>query len=102
MPHPQLNRELSMRAIAAGLALLVAGPSLPAQAQAARGTTLVVQQNGREIGREEVQARNATGRDGGGSTLQITSRYPNVSPGVQMTTSLDRNGNGGLEKFVLE
>jgi hypothetical protein len=91
-----------MRAIAAGLALLVAG-STTLQGQTARGTTLVVQQNGREIGREDVQVRGPVGRDGSaGTSLQITSRYPNVSPAVQMTTTLDRNGDGGLSKFVLE
>ncbi|HEU4699265.1 MAG TPA: hypothetical protein VFS40_08800 [Gemmatimonadales bacterium] len=94
-----------MRVIAASLALLVSGAvaARPATAQGGRAGTLVVQQGGREIGREEVSLRRTQGRDGvTGSTLQVTSRYPNVSPAVQITTSLDRGADGQLEKFVLE
>jgi hypothetical protein len=100
MPRRSLKSLATLRSAASvlGLALLSAGP---AAAQGAQGT-FVVQQGGREIGREDVTVQRGGGRDGASTSLSVVGRYPNVGPTTQIAATLDRNGEGALEKFVLE
>ena len=87
-------------AIALGT-LLVAGASTVA-AQAVSEGTLVVQQGGKEIGREDVVVRRGTPASGAeGTTLAVNARYPASSPTVRIDASLDRNAAGEMEKFLL-
>jgi hypothetical protein len=87
-------------AIALGT-LLVAGASTVA-AQAVSEGTLVVQQGGKEIGREDVVVRRGTPASGAeGTTLAVNARYPASSPTIRIEASLDRNAAGEMEKFLL-
>lgn len=87
-------------AIAVGTLLCVAAP--PAAAQALSEGTLVVQQGGREIGREDVTVQRGTPASGAaGTTIMVVARYPASSPAVRIEASLDRNEAGELEKFLL-
>lgn len=87
-------------AIALGT-LLVAGASTVA-AQAVSEGTLVVQQGGKEIGREDVVVRRGTPASGAeGTTLAVNARYPASSPTIRIDASLDRNAAGEMEKFLL-
>lgn len=86
-------------AIAIG-ALLLAGS--PAAAQTGEGT-LVVQQGGKEIGREEVTVRRGTPASGAaGTTLIVVSRYPASSPTIRINAELNRGQSGEMERFNLE
>lgn len=81
--------------------LLVAGASTVA-AQAVSEGTLVVQQGGKEIGREDVVVRRGTPASGAeGTTISVNARYPASSPTVRIEASLDRNAAGEMEKFLL-
>jgi hypothetical protein len=64
--------------IAAVLLLLV--PAGQAMAQEAPATKLVIQQGGREIGREEFTLQTGRGRGAPGSSLRATARYPANTP----------------------
>ena len=61
---------------AAALLLLLAPQASPAAAQAAAEITLIIQQGGKEIGRESFTLTQGRGRGAPGSTLSATARYP--------------------------
>ena len=86
--------------IAAVLLLLV--PAGQALAQEVPATKLVIQQGGREIGREEFTLQPGRGRGTPGSTLHATARYPANSPTLKLTAVLERTPESALAKFQLD
>lgn len=85
--------------IAIGAVLAAATPAL---AQTEAEGTLVVQQGGREIGREDVTVRRGTPASGAdGTALVISARYPASSPAVRIDVTLERSASGEMEKFLL-
>lgn len=82
-------------------ALLIAGVG-SADAQTVSEGTLIVQQGGREIGREDVTVRRGTPASGAdGTSLIVNARYPASSPTVRIDVTLDRSAAGEMEKFLL-
>jgi hypothetical protein len=82
--------------------LLVLVPAGHAVAQESSGTKLVVQQGGREIGREEFTLSQSRGRGAPGTSLQAIARYPASSPTLQLRATLDRTPEAALAKFQLD
>ncbi|MBA3520963.1 MAG: hypothetical protein H0T90_00470 [Gemmatimonadales bacterium] len=74
----------------------------PAAAQESAQVKLVVQQGGREIGREEFTLRQGRGRGSPGTTLTATARYPATSATSQLAATLERTAESGVAKFQLE
>jgi hypothetical protein len=84
-------------------AVLVLLPAVgPLQAQEALETKLVVEQGGREIGREEFTLRQGRGRGAPGSTLIATARYPANNPTLRLNAALERTPESALAKFQLD
>jgi hypothetical protein len=91
-----------MRHFAIALGTLLAVGTSTAVAQAVSEGTLVVQQGGKEIGREDVVVRRGTPASGAeGTTITVNARYPASSPATRIEASLDRNAAGEMEKFLL-
>ncbi|HEY3011736.1 MAG TPA: hypothetical protein VGJ36_03235 [Gemmatimonadales bacterium] len=88
-----------MRLVAVLLLLLPSGQAL---AQESPETKLVIQQGGREIGREEFSLSQGRGRGALGSTLHATARYPATSPRLQLIAVLERTPESALAKFQLD
>jgi hypothetical protein len=65
-------------------------------------TKLVVEQGGREIGREEFTLRQGRGRGAPGSTLIATARYPANNPTLKLAATLERTPESALAKFQLD
>lgn len=86
--------------IAAVLLLLV--PAGQALAQEAPATNLVIQQGGREIGREEFTLHSGRGRGATGSSLHATARYPANNPTLKLAATLERTPESALAKFQLD
>jgi hypothetical protein len=86
--------------IAAILLLLV--PAGQALAQETPATKLVIQQGGREIGREEFTLQPGRGRGAAGSSLHATARYPANNPTLQLVATLERTPESALAKFQLD
>jgi hypothetical protein len=63
---------------------------------------LVVEQGGREIGREEFTLTQGRGRGATGTTLHATARYPANNPSLRLGASLERTPESGLAKFQLD
>jgi hypothetical protein len=84
---------------AALLLLLQANYAL---AQEPSPTTLVVQQSGRETGREEFTLRQGRGRGAPGTTLIATAHYPVDNPTLQLSATLERTPESSLAKFQLD
>lgn len=74
----------------------------PLAAQQAYETTLVIQQAGREIGREEFTLRQGRARGLTGSTLVAAARYPATNPTLQIAATLERAEDLALAKFQLD
>jgi hypothetical protein len=89
----------AMRLAAVLLVLVPAGRAL---AQGPAETKLVVQQGGREIGREEFTMSQGRGRGASGTSLQATARYPATSPTLQLRATLERTPESALAKFQLD
>jgi hypothetical protein len=87
---------------AAALCLLLAHQASPVVAQAAAPITLVVTQDGREIGREEFTLRQGRGRGAPGTTLSATARYPAAAPTTRLTAQLERTPESAVAKFQLD
>jgi hypothetical protein len=87
---------------AAALCLLLAHQASPALGQAAGAVTLVVTQDGQEIGREEFTLRQGRGRGATGTTLTATARYPATSPTTRLTAQLERTPESAVAKFQLD
>lgn len=88
-----------MRAATVLLLLLPAGQ---AQAQESLETKLVIQQGGRETGREEFTLRQGRGRGAPGTTLIAAARYPATSPLLKLSATLERTPESALAKFQLD
>jgi hypothetical protein len=82
--------------------LLLLVHAVPALSQEKLETKLVVQQAGREIGREEFTLRQGRGQGQGGSTLIAAARYPANNPSTQLAATLERTPESALAKFQLD
>src|SRR3954467_13832443 len=72
------------------------------QAQEPLETKLVIEQGGREIGREEFTLRGGRGRGAPGSTLTAWARYPATNPTLKLSATLERTPESALAKFQLD
>lgn len=88
-----------MRAAALLFLSLPAGQVL---AQEPAAVQLVIEQGGREIGREDFTLNQGRGRGATGSTLRATARYPAKSPTLTLAASLERTPESALAKFQLD
>ena len=88
-----------MRIAAILLLLLPVGQVL---GQEALEISLVVTQEGREIGREGFTLRPGRGRGATGSTLVAVSRYPATNPLLKVAATLERTPEFALAKFQLD
>src|SRR5829696_7758117 len=88
-----------MRLAAVLLVLMPAGEVL---AQDSPQTKLVIQQGGREIGREEFTLTQGRGRGAPGSTLHATARYPATNPTLRLNATLEQTSESALAKFQLD
>src|SRR3954467_356104 len=86
--------------LAAVLVLLPAVGTL--QAQEPLETKLVIEQGGREIGREEFTLRGGRGRGAPGSTLTPAAHYPATNPTLKLSATLERTPESSLAKFQLD
>ena len=75
---------------------------LPAAAQQPPETKLVIQQGGRETGREQFTLRQSRGRGLPGTTITATARYPATAPTTQLAATLERTPEPALAKFQLD
>jgi hypothetical protein len=82
--------------------LLVLVPAGHALAQESSEVKLVVQQGGREIGREAFTLGQGRGRGAPGNTLHATARYPANSPTLRIVATLERTPEAALAKFQLD
>ncbi len=83
------------------LPLLVLMPITRSAAQEAAPIVLVVEEGGREIGREEFTLQ--TGRAGGaGTSLTASARYPGTNPTTRLNAVLERTQESAIAKFQLE
>jgi hypothetical protein len=82
--------------------LLVLAPAGQLLGQQAPDTKLVIEQGGREIGREEFSLRPGRGRGAPGTTLQATARYPANTPRLRLNATLERTPESALAKFQLD
>lgn len=82
--------------------LLLLAPAGPALAQETADIKLVVEQGGREIGREEFSLNQGRGRGAPGTTLRATARYPANSPSLRLNATLERTPESALAKFQLD
>lgn len=89
-----------MRALALLLPLMLQGVS--AAAQQALETKLVVQQGGREIGREEFTLRGGRGARAPGTSLVASARYPAASPTTHLGATLELTPESAIAKFQLD
>ena len=87
---------------AAALLLLLAHQASPAAAQADAPLTLIVQQGGKEIGREDFTLTQGRGRGAAGTTLSATARYPATVPTTRLTAQLERTAEFAIAKFQLD
>ena len=87
---------------AAALCLLLAHQAYPALAQADAPVTLIVSQDGREIGRETFTLKPGRGRGAPGTTLSATARYPAGVPTTRLTALLERTPESAIAKFQLD
>jgi hypothetical protein len=84
------------------LMLLVLHAPAAAAAQERAETRLVVQQGGREIGREEFTLRQGRGRGVPGTSITASARYPATNPTTLLAATLERTPEGTLAKFQLD
>ena len=87
---------------AAALCLLLSHQATPALAQAAAPITLVITQDGREIGREDFSLTPGRGRGASGTTLTATAKYPATGPTTRLTALLERTPESAVAKFQLD
>ena len=82
--------------------LLLMTQATPAVGQERPEVKLLVQQGGRETGREEFSLRPSRARGLPGSTIVAAARYPATNPTTQLTATLERTPEGALAKFQLD
>src|SRR6476660_4572913 len=88
-----------MRIAAVVLLLVPAGQAL---GQDVPQTKLVIEQGGKEIGREEFTLQPGRGRGAPGSSLHATARYPANNPTQRLAATLERTPESSLAKFPLD
>jgi hypothetical protein len=81
--------------------LLLLCPLGQAVAQEA-ATKLVIQQGGREIGREEFTLTGGRGRGAPGNSLRANAQYPANNPTLRLAATLERTAESALAKFQLD
>jgi hypothetical protein len=84
------------------LPLLFLIPSGSSTAQQSPPVKLSVQQDGREVGREEFTLTKARARGLAGATLTSNARYPALNPTTRLSAVLERTPDFALAKFQLE
>ena len=82
--------------------LLLLAPAGQLLAQGTSEIKLVVEQEGREIGREDFRLTQGRGRGAPGSTLHATARYPANNPTLRIGAVLERTPESALAKFQLD
>jgi hypothetical protein len=82
--------------------LLVLAPAGRALAQETNETKLVIEQGGREVGREEFTLTRGRGRGAPGTTLRAMARYPANSTTLRIAAALERTQEFTLAKFQLD
>jgi hypothetical protein len=82
--------------------LLLLLPAGQAMAQESLESKLVIQQGGRETGREKFTLRQGRGRGAPGTTLIALARYPAANPQLTLAATLERTSESALAKFQLE
>jgi hypothetical protein len=82
--------------------LLLLAPAGRLQAQESAEVKLVIQQDGREIGREDHHLAGGRGRGAAGSTLRANARYPANNPTLRIAGTLERTPESSLAKFQLD
>jgi len=65
-------------------------------------TKLVVEQGGREIGREDFTLVKGRGQGAPGNSLKAAARYPADNPTLKLAATLEQTPEGALAKFQLE
>jgi hypothetical protein len=90
---------VAMRGAAVLLLLCPLGHAL---AQEGAETKLVIQQGGREIGREEFTLTGGRGRGAPGTTLRANAVYPANNPKLRLSATLERTNESALAKFQLD
>jgi hypothetical protein len=83
-------------------AVLLLLPVVQAAAQEGLDTKLVIEEGGRETGREEFTLRPGRGRGAPGSTLIALARYPATNPRLRLAGTLERTPESVLAKFQLD
>jgi hypothetical protein len=86
----------------AALVLLLVRQVTPVGAQTEAPTTLIINQGGKEIGREDFTLVTGRGRGAAGTTLSATARYPATSPTTRLTAQLERTPQFAIAKFQLD
>lgn len=87
---------------AAALLLLLAHQTSPALAQAGPPITLIIEQGGKEVGREDFALTKGRGRGAAGTTLSATARYPATAATTRLTAVLERTAEFAIAKFQLD
>jgi hypothetical protein len=82
-------------------ALLLLAPAGQAFAQVTEAK-LVIQQGGREIGREEFTLQQGRGRGAPGTSLHATARYPANNPTLKLAATLELTSESAIAKFQLD
>jgi hypothetical protein len=82
--------------------LLLLCPLAQGLAQETSEIKLVIQQGGREIGREEFTLTGGRGRGAPGTTLRTNARYPANNSTLRLAATLERTGESALAKFQLD
>ncbi len=82
--------------------LLLLAPAGPLLGQEFADVKLVVQQEGRETGREDYTLARGRGRGAPGSTLRANARYPAGTPTLRIAATLERTSESSLAKFQLD
>jgi hypothetical protein len=84
-------------------AVLLLMPAVtPLYGQQPLETKLVIEQGGKEIGREEFTFRQGRGQGAPGNTLIAAARYPSVDPTLKLAATLERTPESALAKFQLD
>ncbi|HET6836543.1 MAG TPA: hypothetical protein VFH24_00805, partial [Gemmatimonadales bacterium] len=82
--------------------LLVLLPASQAVAQETNQTKLVIEQGGREVGREDFTLTAGRGRGAPGTTLRANARHPANNPTLRLGATLERTQDFTLAKFQLD
>ncbi|MEZ0332496.1 MAG: hypothetical protein ACAI18_00700, partial [Gemmatimonadales bacterium] len=84
------------------LPLLFLIPTGSSAAQQSPPVRLSVQENGREVGREEFTLAKTRARGIAGTSLTANAQYPSSKPATRLNAVLERTPDFALAKFQLE